>query len=135
MIQLFSKSWSGSKGEALGRFPQKAKPFCLPKIRTGRNQCFALLLSSPVDCLLVGDPIRGSPEGRSMAALFYSCEVPSVLSISPSVSFADSSLIRRSLLYISQILPNSILFKGNLKAYCKKHFLEYTTCINFKYTK
>lgn len=92
-------------------------------------------INSPVDCLFVGDPIRGSPEGRSMAALFYSCEVPSVLSISPSVSFADSSLIRRSLLYISQILPNSILFKGNLKAYCKKHFLEYTTCINFKYTK
>ena len=63
----------------------------------------------------------GSLKGRSMTALFYSCEVPSVLSISPSVSFADSSLIRGSLLYIAQILPNSILFKRNLKSLLQKN--------------
>ena len=42
------------KNCALSRFPQKAKPFCLPKDQEGRSD-------NPVNCPTAGNPIkRGS---------------------------------------------------------------------------
>ena len=59
----------GSRGEAQSRRPQTTKKLCLPKIRTGRNQCFALPSNSPVDCFCAENPIGESPEKACNAFL------------------------------------------------------------------